>query len=93
MTVAHTTIVLYNNGNEVCLSYQVPVASYFNTDSGFGAVVLSYDWDRSITTISHVSKFLMRFCGRKLRAAEIRAQIANGGITVTTREELKGMAC
>jgi hypothetical protein len=89
----NTKIVSYNNGNELCISYQTPVAVYANTDSGFGIIVLGYDWDRSVTTISHVSQFLMRFCGRKLRAAEIRAQIANGGITLTTSEELRNIAC
>jgi len=89
----NTTTIDYDNGNKLCVSYQTPVAVYANTDGWFGVIVLGYDWDCSVTTISHVSQFLMNFCGRKLRAAEIRSRIASGEIMLTTSEELRNIAC
>jgi hypothetical protein len=87
----------YSNGNRLCTSYEIPVAAYVDFDkdrpegekSGFGAIVLGADWARSNATIGHVSEFLQELGGGKLRAADIRAQIANGGITVVPTSDMR----
>jgi hypothetical protein len=89
----------YGNGNVLCTSYKTPVAAYVDFDkdrphgtkSGFGAIVLSEDWERSNTTMNHVSAFLQEVGGNKLRASDIRAQIANGSITIVPALDIPGI--